>query len=81
MPNYGLNEVNLRHDELLRRGQQAQRDYERLPAQERRSSLAWLHPIKVFLKQFSQQINRKDTLWSAKLPSTTPKHLPSAPES
>jgi len=84
MPNNGLNEVYLRHDELLRRGQQAQRNYEQrleqqVNGQQRR--LAWPESIEVFLKRFTSQIHLKDTHWNAKSPSTTPKHSPSAQES
>lgn len=84
MPNYGLNEVHLRHDELLRRGEQAQRSYEQrleqqVNGQERR--LAWPESIGVFLKRFTSRIHVKDTHWNAKSPSTTAKPSPSAQES
>lgn len=84
MANWGLNEVNQRHQDLLRQAQRAQRDHERLQAQESdgmHDSLAWPESIRVFLRRFSWQTHLKDTHWNAKSPSTTPKRLPSAQES
>ncbi len=85
MANWGLNEVNLRHEELMRRAQQAQRDLERRPEQpvnRQQHRLAWLDSTRVFLERFTLHIHLKDVLfWNDRSPSTTPKRLPSVRES
>jgi hypothetical protein len=84
MANWGLNEVNLRHDELLRRAEHAQRDLEQQQEQQgngQQRRFAWPDSIGLFLKQFASVIQLKDSHWNATSPSRTPKQLPSARES
>ncbi len=84
MANWGLNEVNLRHEELLRRAQQAQRGLERRPEQPvngQQRGLAWPDSIRLFLKRFTSQIHFKDTVSNDRSPSMTSKRLPSVRES
>jgi hypothetical protein len=84
MANWGLNEVNLRHDELLRRAGQAQRDLEQRQAQPgngQQRRFAWPDSIGLFLKRFASTLQLKDSDWNAISPSRTPKQLPSARES
>ncbi len=84
MANWGPNEVNLRHEELLRRAEKAQRDLEQRPEQpmnRQQRGLARLDSIGLFLQRFSSRLRLKETRWNDTSPSTTPKRLPSARES